>query len=197
MACTHTLSTSWGKKNNLEVISLCVTLCLLLLWLLPVMWHSSARSHIGTAATWVPDGLFAREQKGRRESPAPPCEHSWEKAWWAVSGKLENWLKVGENISEVMRWRLSWVCLSKIQGSAAVGGRLSSGDWSVGTAQQQVLEFAGTARWVTWVFSCLQDLTVILWCCNNVSIMFMEGISQRYSESAWAANYMAHNFPVL
>lgn len=49
-----------------------------------------------------------------------------------------------------------------------------------------------------WSISALTGFdSVILWCRNNVSVMFMEGIFQRCSASAWAADYLTRNLLVL
>lgn len=107
MHVLHTLGRKKKKiQNSLEVISLCVPV---LVWPgLPLgTWHFSARSHLARAATWMPDGLFAREEEEEEEGkPCPPCKCCWEKAWQGINVKIGE--KNGKSVSEIVEERLSW-----------------------------------------------------------------------------------------
>lgn len=58
--------------------------------------------------------------------------------------------------------------------------------------------YCGSRQMSNWsIFALTGFDSVILWCRNNVRVMFMEGIFQRCSASTQAAGYLTHNLPML
>lgn len=181
MFYTYTFSTPQGKRKKIIWKSfLCLSLCSLWPWLLLVMWHFSARSHIANAVTWMPDGLFAREPEEQGKpcsAPQVPPSKSLPGSYWEIG----NW----SNMEKMYVKSLGegWVEFAsqnpRLFHSAGKGretrlGRLSSSNRNVEPHSNKWLTLDMDRR-VTGVFSYLQDLTLWFYDAVTMSMLCLWG----------------------